>query len=131
MEWPTGDLIDPSSHPAATWLLGHGLPYDADLHHDLNGDGVSLLMAYALDLDPNQRLQNHLPVPVLNEGALSISFHAAAPGITYTVETSTDLRTWTTDSANLSDLDLDNQRTASVSVDSRGRFQRLVVSEEK
>ena len=34
-------------------LLRHGLEPDADLNQDRDGDDVNLLMAYALDLDPN------------------------------------------------------------------------------
>ena len=46
--------IDERACPAAPWLVSHGLPYDTDLNQDLNGDGVTLLMAYALGLDPKQ-----------------------------------------------------------------------------
>jgi hypothetical protein len=33
--------IDEQARPAAAWLVGHNLPYDTDLHQDLNGDGVN------------------------------------------------------------------------------------------
>ena len=105
------------------------MPHDANFDQDLNGDGVSLLMAYALDLDPNLNLQASLPTPVLNGNKLTRSFHATSPGITYTVETSTDLQTWTSQEIALSELNAANQRTASVSTDSPRRFLRLVVSE--
>jgi hypothetical protein len=86
-------------------------------------------MAYALNLDPNQKLRGSLPVPVLDGDSLTISFHADSRGVTYTVETSTDLQTWDMDGVVLSDLDADNQRTASVALDSPRHFLRLVVSE--
>ena len=54
-------------------------------------------MAYALDLDPRRNLRSRLPVPILTDDSLSLTFHAARPGLTYTVQTSTDLRNWTTE----------------------------------
>ncbi len=59
----------------------------------LNGDGVTLLMAYALNLNPNLNLRRQLPRPILTHDAtLRINFFAAAAGISYTVQTSTDLK---------------------------------------
>jgi len=119
--------IDPTAYPAATWLLIHDLHYNTSLQQDPDGDGVSLLMAYALDLDPRQNLQSRLPVPVPGGNSLSIRFYAAAPGITYRVETSRDLTEWTTTGVTLSALDAENKRTASVPRDAGARFLRLVV----
>ena len=45
-------VINETTYPAASWLLEGGLWYDTDLHHDPDGDGVPLLTAYALGLDP-------------------------------------------------------------------------------
>jgi len=119
--------INPALWPAATWLQAQGLPYDTSLQQDPDGDGVSLRMAYALNLDPRQNLRGRLPAPVLGEGSLSISYYAAAPGITYRVETSRNLTQWTTAGVTLSALDAENQRTASVPHDAADRFLRLVV----
>jgi hypothetical protein len=119
--------IDERACPAAPWLVAHGFAYDTDLHLDHNGDGVSLLMAYALDLNPQLNLGGRLPVPVMDAESMTMSFHAASPGITYRVETSTDLRTWRTDGVTLSGLDADNKRTAAVRRDAPQRFLRLVV----
>ena len=58
-----------------------------------------------------------MPAPVLEGDTLTLSFHAAAPGITYAVETSTDLKTWVADGVVISDLDANNQRTASIPLD--------------
>lgn len=123
--------IDERACPAAPWLVSHGLPYDTDLNQDLNGDGVSLLMAYALGLDPKANLTQHLPAPVLTGDSLTLNFRAAAPGITYSVQTSTDLQTWSADGVDLSDLDPTNHRTASVPLDAPRRFLRLAVSENR
>jgi len=44
-----------------SWLLSKGLPADIDITLDANGDGVNLLMAYALNLDPDHDLSRSLP----------------------------------------------------------------------
>jgi hypothetical protein len=122
-------MLDAVPSASETWLLGHGYPLDTDLHQDLNGDGVSLLMAYALDLDPNLNLRSSLPQPVLDTGTLSISFYAASGGITYTVESSIALGIWTTEGVTVSPLDIDGRSTASVGLDSPSKFLRLVVDD--
>ena len=104
------------------------LPVDSDLNSDSNNDGVNLLMAYALDLDPNQNLGGSLPRPVLTAGQLSLSFHAGAAGIIYAVETCTDLTDWTTEGVSLSAPDENQVRTATVDRSGPSRFMRLVVS---
>ena len=122
-------MINEATYPAASWLLAHGLSYDTDLHQDPDGDGVTLLMAYALDLDPRHNLQGSLPVPVLDGSTLSLSFHATSPGITYRVETSTDLTHWTTTGVTQSAPGADDRSTATVLRDSPDRFLRLVVGD--
>jgi hypothetical protein len=121
--------IDEAFYPAASWLAGHNLPYDTDLYQDLNNDGVSLLTAYALNLNPDLNLQSSLPKPVLGDGTLGISFHGEAAGITYTVETSQDLRTWTAEGVVVTEPDEAGQRMATVSQDSPKGFLRLLVGE--
>ena len=122
-------MIDRDAHPAAEWLIGYGLPYNADLQDDPNGDGVSLLMAYALNLDPNLNLRSSLPAPVLGPQNLSLSFHGIRSGITYAAETSTDLLNWTTAGAILSAPGPDGRRTASVPRDGPVRYLRLAVAD--
>ena len=122
-------VIDDAVNPAAGWLLGHGLPLETDLNQDLNGDGVTLLMAYALDLNPELNLRGSLPEPALDAGSLSLSFFGASDGIRYAVKTSTDLRSWTSEGVMLSEPDAEGRRSAMVSQDSPGRFLRLVVAE--
>ncbi len=122
-------MVDEATYPAASWLLAHGLWYDTDLHQDPDGDGVDLLMAYALDLDPNLNLQASLPVPVKDGNTLSLSFHATSPGITYRAETSADLTNWTTTGVTQSAPGPNGQSTATVPLDSPRRFLRLVVED--
>lgn len=84
-------------------------------------------IACARDLDPRQNLHNRLPVPVIDRETLSISFYGAASGITYTVQTSTDLRNWITEGVTISDLSPEGIRRATVPRDTHQRFLRLVV----
>ena len=51
-------MINEAVYPAASWLLKINLPYDTSLQQDLDGDGVSLLLAYALNLDPRLNLSS-------------------------------------------------------------------------
>ena len=121
--------IDESVYPAASWLLQNKLPVDSDLQQDPNDDGVSHLMAYALNLDPRLNLSASLPAPVVGPDTLSLTFHAAAAGITYEVETSTGLDQWTTEGVTLSSIGADQRRTASVARSGPGRFLRLKVAD--
>ncbi|MFT5105522.1 MAG: hypothetical protein ACI9UA_001143, partial [Pseudoalteromonas tetraodonis] len=106
--------INEMQYPAASWLLTHGHPYDTGLGGDLNGDGVTLRLAYALNLDPNSNNRRSLPAPIIDSGTLGLNFFAASAGITYSVEKSTDLLNWVTEGVSLSDLDPDGRLTATV-----------------
>ena len=69
---------------------------------DANADGQSNLLAYALFLDPRSFDNGaNLPEVSISEGYLAVSFHrhAKASDLTYTVETSADMVTWTTTEA--------------------------------
>ncbi len=108
------------------WLLDYSLPINSDLKSDSNGDGVSLLMAYALNLDPGQNLSGSLPQPVFPAEQMSMSFYAGATGVTYVVEVSPDLVNWGTEGVSYADL---NQiRTATASRTPGSRFMRLSAS---
>ena len=117
-------VIDEATYPAASWLVRHHLDYDTDLDQD------GLLIDYALDLDPHGSA-NILPEPLIDPttGTLSLSFYAASPGIIYTVESSTDLKNWTTDCVTISDFDENNRRTASLGRGRPDRFMRLLVED--
>ena len=121
--------LDAPPTDAQIWLLGHGYPLDTDLGSDPNADGVCLLMAYALNLDPNLNLRGSLPEVTIDEVAMSMSFHAATPGITYSVETSLDLENWTTEGVTLSGIGPDKVRVATVGRESPRRYLRLMVTQ--
>ena len=83
--------------PKSKWLVLNNFPVDTDLATDLNGGGIPILMAYALNLDPKSRLSAHLPKAEMGEGRLKLSFYAESKGINYVVETSTNLKDWITE----------------------------------
>ncbi|MDG2124360.1 MAG: leucine-rich repeat domain-containing protein [Verrucomicrobiales bacterium] len=122
-------MIDEDAQPAATWLLKYGFAHDANLQQDSNGDGVSLLMAYSLNLDPNKNTRASLPAPTITGNTLGMSFHATSPGITYSVQTSTDLLNWTSDGITVNLPDDDGKSFASVKHGAEGFF-RVLVSED-
>ncbi len=113
--------------PVTTWLVENTLPHNAVLQDDPNGDGVSLLMAYALDLDPNGNLSGSMPQPVVVAGQMSLDFHAGSAGVTYAVETSTDMVNWTREGVVISAPDANQVRTATVDMTGAHRYMRLVV----
>jgi hypothetical protein len=53
-------------YAAASWLMSHGFPYDADLDQDPDRYGVSLLFAYGLDLDPHLDPTSRMPSAMLD-----------------------------------------------------------------
>ena len=116
-----------NSSPVVPWLLSNGFAYNSDLQADPNGDGVNLLMAYALSLDPKRNLSGSMPVAVVGQDAISMTFYGASPGIAYRVETSEDLQYWVTDGVSLSGIGGDGMRTATADRNSPRRFLRLVV----
>ena len=116
-------------YPSTSWFMDGGLDPAADLDQDLNSDGVTLLMAYALNLDPSLDLSGILPQAEMAADALGMTYYAASPGITYTVETSTDLETWTEIGVSASGLDLQFRNIATVDLTDPHRFLRLKVEQ--
>ncbi len=110
-----------------SWLVTNNLPYDASLLDDPNDDGVNLLLAYALNLDPQRNLSASMPQPLLVGGHLSLRFYAGNIGVTYAVQASSDLLVWGADGVTVSGLDASQVRTATVNLPGSKRFLRLVV----
>jgi len=100
---------------SSSWLVKNGFAEDMDLRSDLNGDGVSLLMAYALNLDPHKDLQNTMPIAKAEAGSLSMKFYGANEDVDYIVEGSEDMKTWTSKDVFLSEPDENGNRIATVS----------------
>lgn len=114
--------------PATAWLLSKGLPANSNIQSDSNGDGVSLLMACALNLDPYLNLTHSMPQPVCGANQMSLSFYAGSTGINYVVATSDDMMNWSTTGVTLSEADAHQVRTATVSGYGPRRFMRIEVS---
>ncbi|MBB5351800.1 hypothetical protein HNR46_002039 [Haloferula luteola] len=112
----------------AHWLVEQGYSPGADPEGDENGDGISLLTAYALGLDPSLDLAASMPQPVWTENGLSLTFTGNREGVTYSAQSSADLQSWTADDVTLSDPDESGQRTATLTSGETSRFLRLVFS---
>lgn len=122
--------IDQSEYLAPAWLLDAGYVYDIGLSTDANGDGVSLLMAYALNLDPRQNLASSIPRTNLGSTTMSLDYYASSPGITYKVEFSKNLTDWNDTGIIVSDPDSSGVSTATINRDDVCGFLRLVVTEQ-
>ena len=117
-----------NSSPTIPWLLSNGFAYNSDLQTDPNGDGVNLLMAYALNLDPKQNLRGSMPRPSVTAQQVSLTFYAGRTDVTYAVESSTDMKAWSTAGVTLSLPDANKFRTATVATTGTRRFLRLRAS---
>ena len=111
--------------PAAPWLLSNGLTHHADLGSTPNHDGVPLLMSYALNLDPTQNHSAGVPQPVISGSQMSLTYYAGSEGVTYSVEASDDLQSWSTLGVTVSAPDANQFRTATVPLSSGKRFMRI------
>lgn len=116
--------------PEMRWLTRHGQPHDANMIADQSG-GVTLLMAYALDLNPKDHLSGQMPQPKITPDGLQLGFRGNTPGITYLVEQSSSLDSgWTADGVILSEPGPDGIRTATVPTEAPGRFLSLTVRKQ-
>lgn len=120
-------MIDENQYPAASWLLTHHMDYDTGLNQDLNSDGVSLLMAYALNLNPNIRLTGDLPQVIVSGSSMNMTFYGLAQGVSYRVETSENLIDWDDSDVIRSNPDASGLVTAMADVEASNAFMRLVV----
>ena len=110
------------------WLILNELSLDQDMLLDSNGDGVNLLMAYALNLDPKVNLSGRLPLPTFSSSQMAMTFYAGRPDVTYAVVASENLVSWTDTDVTLTPLDLQQMRTATVPISGQPKFMRLVVT---
>ena len=135
LDWAWSDLPMKTlgtPRPFTDWLIEKEVlsaPYTGPAS-DLNADGVSLLLAYALDLDPGENLSDALPRPALSEDQLTLTFFGDRPGVDYAVQMSTDLVDWDTGGVILSDPDPEGIRTATTDTGAAAAaFLRLVINE--
>lgn len=115
--------------PTGSWLVSHDLPYDRDLSMDLNGSGTALLLAYALDLDPNENPGASVPRAVIDGGFLSLTYRARRSDITYVPQTTDNLSGWDSEGIIIGEPDANGFRTARFPLGGGSRFMRLMVNE--
>lgn len=84
------------------------------------------MLAYALNLDPIRNQSGSIPRPVVSGSVMSLTYYAGNADVTYTVQSSTDLQTWTP-VTNVSAPDANNRCTTTVPATGPRRFLRLVV----
>jgi hypothetical protein len=121
------DAISRAYSPIQPWLVSNGFASNTDPASDPNGDGVSFLMAYALNLNPTHNLSTSLPQPVFTPSQISLTFYGGSAGVVYSVETSTDLHTWTTAGVSISGPDANHFYTATVARSGPRGFIRLKI----
>jgi hypothetical protein len=112
----------------SAWLLAHGFAFNAPVTSSPNGDGVSLLMEYALNLDPTRNESGNIPRPVFTGNQMSLTFYAGSQGVSYSVETSTDLQNWSAAGVTISAPNASGFSTATAPMTGSSCFMRLVVS---
>ncbi len=109
-----------ASHGKTGYSLGTTLP---------NLGGISLLTAYALNLDPNGTpATNPLPQLIVTGDYMNYTFYAGHTDVNYTVEASSNLRNWSSSQVSVSATDSNGNRTATVPLSSGLHFMKLVVS---
>jgi len=113
--------------PVPVWLLQNGFAYNAGTSAP-NGDGVSLAMDYALNLNPTQNESAAQPMATISGTAMSMQYYASSPGVTYTVETSADLVNWSSTGVIVSGPNANGIDTASVPMTGNAMFMRLRVT---
>jgi hypothetical protein len=77
------------------WKTSHGLFANASDSEDLDGDGWCNLLEYALNLDPQVKDAPPSAACAIASGTLTLSYIKWRSDVTYFVETSPDLQTWT------------------------------------
>jgi hypothetical protein len=78
------------------WKTQNLISFDAPDSSDDDGDGIPLLMEYALAISPRFASREGLPHISNQDGHLKLTYHRAHSDVHYRVETSTDLVHWTT-----------------------------------
>jgi hypothetical protein len=83
--------------PIETWKLAHLNNADAPDGGDPDGDGLTNLLEYAFNTDPNSAASISRPTVALDSSYLSLTYvkTLAATDLTYTIQESTNLTQWT------------------------------------
>ena len=108
-------------------MLSYDLAYDSDLSTDVSGDDVNLLMEYALNLDPTANNRGNTTKRAVTHEGLYLNYYATQAGVSYVVDVSTNLQTWSTNGVALSTIGSDNRRSAYTPITGPKKFLRLTV----
>jgi hypothetical protein len=118
-----------------TWLSSHFTPAQmadpsiSGLGADFDHDGIPTLLEYALGSHPQHHDLNALPTALrLPQGQLALTFYRARTDVTYVVEASYDLVTWTPLSTPIIGSGQYQTITDTAPANSTKRFIRLSVS---
>lgn len=99
---------------------------------DSDGDGLPLMLEYALVLSPRRDSLEQIPRVTHAEGKLRLRYYAGRSDLNYSVQTSTDMVNWTTAGVTQMAEILGLYITAEVEAPagSEQRFLRLIVSDK-
>lgn len=116
--------------PLGDFLAAAGIPADQrGALDDPDGDGLPNLLEYALGLAPGAADSSGAPALQAVENTLTYTYRrAVATGLTYTVETSSDLINWSDVGVDQGTPDANGNVTATVLLDGPGRYLRLKVT---
>ncbi|MDG2124123.1 MAG: lamin tail domain-containing protein [Verrucomicrobiales bacterium] len=97
--WRTSSVLHgtPRTTDATTitaWLASHGLA-GSDPLGDADGDGLSLLLEYAFNLDPAAASPNPALTLTITPSGLSFPRNLTADDLVFTIQSSPGLKTWT------------------------------------
>lgn len=112
------------------WVAAYPLASDQDgTLDDPDADGLPNLIEYALDQDPTSAVDAGTAIQILDSDPdLIVTFQRARAELTYAVEASSDLVTWTTIATNPGTLGLDVSIVDSNASQPASRFLRLRVT---
>jgi hypothetical protein len=120
-------LMNAGLTTARSWLQQAGFDPGTSLAAapSNNGNGVPLLASYAFGLDPHSARQSELPRAEVSGPTLSMRFWSSRPGVFYQVESSDDLRTWSTNNVTVSEPDETGHSMATTPMNTGRRFMRI------
>ena len=117
-----------SLEPVEEWLITKGFRISQDMSETLPGSEVSILISYALGMDPYETGPAKMPMVEFTKGQLAMRFFAGRPDVDYKVEVSDDLSEWEETGVLVSEADASGVKTARVTGGASKSFLRLVFS---